>query len=100
MGDEDEAGVNGDRTPSDAEVLEQVLAQLQAVTDRVEQLTQAVESRDVIGQAKGILMERYQLTADQAFTLLVAASSQSNTKLVSVAAGLAVNGTLDGLHNT
>ena len=30
-------------------------------------LRRAVTSRDLIGQAKGILMERYKLTADQAF---------------------------------
>lgn len=36
-----------------------------------EHLTQAVHGRDLIGQAKGILMERHKLTGDQAFTVLV-----------------------------
>ena len=37
---------------------------------RADQLQRAVASRDVIGQAKGILMERHRITSDQAFTLL------------------------------
>jgi len=32
-----------------------------------EHLRRAVDSRDLIGQAKGILMERYKITGDQAF---------------------------------
>jgi len=34
-------------------------------------LTRSVATRQVIGQAQGILMERHQLTADQAFALLI-----------------------------
>ncbi len=34
------------------------------------QLRTAIESRDVIGQAKGILMHRRGITADEAFDLL------------------------------
>lgn len=56
------------------------------------QLRTALDSRDVIGQAKGILMERHRLTADQAFAVLVRASQESNTKLVEVAATLAKTG--------
>ena len=50
-----------------------------------EHLHKAVRSRDLIGQAKGILMERYKLTAEQAFQVLARASQQSNRKLVEVA---------------
>ncbi|BBE22556.1 hypothetical protein MN0502_14390 [Arthrobacter sp. MN05-02] len=95
MGDEDEAR-EMDNQANDV-FLGQVLAQLRSVTDRVEQLTQAIESRDVIGQAKGILMERYQLTPDDAFALLVACSTQSNTKLACVASRLVTSGSLQGL---
>lgn len=53
------------------------LAGSQAVTS----LHQAVASRDLIGQAKGILMERHQLTADQAFRVLTRVSQHENRKL-------------------
>jgi GAF domain-containing protein len=39
-----------------------------------ERLERAVTSRDLIGQAKGILMERFRITDHQAFLLLVRAS--------------------------
>lgn len=52
----------------------------------------AVDSRDVIGQAKGILMERYNLTGEQAFGLLVRSSKQSNIKLRDIAERLAATG--------
>jgi transcriptional regulator with GAF, ATPase, and Fis domain len=44
-------------------------------------MTAALTSRDVIGQAKGILMERYRLTPDAAFALLIKASQHAHTKL-------------------
>jgi GAF domain-containing protein len=49
--------------------------------ERNEQLREALASRDVIGQAKGILMEREGVTADQAFDILRRASQRSNIKL-------------------
>jgi GAF domain-containing protein len=57
-------------------------------------LTRAIAVRDLIGQAKGILMERHKLTGDQAFTLLVRASQNSNTKLNEVARYLVETGEL------
>ncbi|MDQ0734127.1 ANTAR domain-containing protein [Arthrobacter agilis] len=77
----------------DAE-LRLVLQRLAEVTEKVEHLTRAVQSRDVIGQAKGILMERYRLTSEQAFELLVATSSASSSKLSAVAAHLTATGVL------
>ncbi len=53
--------------------------------DQVVNLQQALASRDVIGQAKGILMERERLTADQAFDVLRRASQHVNLKLKEVA---------------
>ncbi|MBQ6641449.1 MAG: GAF and ANTAR domain-containing protein [Saccharopolyspora sp.] len=50
------------------------------------QLSEAMTSRDNIGQAKGLLMCQHDLTAQQAFDLLVRASQQSNIKLTEVAA--------------
>ena len=49
------------------------------------QLNEALESRKVIGQAVGILMERYQIDQDRAFGFLVRASSTSHLKLRTVA---------------
>jgi len=57
-------------------------------TPSVDDLLRALESRDLIGQAKGILMERHRITADDAFTRLTQISQNSNTKLVEVAAAV------------
>jgi GAF domain-containing protein len=62
--------------------------------DLADNLQVALESRAVIDQAKGILMERHKLTADQAFQLLVQASMQANRKLRDVAADLLHTGDL------
>lgn len=64
------------------------LANAQAVEDSREltdQLHQALESRDLIGQAKGILMERLGCDADAAFERLREVSQQRNVKLRVVA---------------
>ena len=55
---------------------------------------EALVNRDLIGQAKGILMERFKITADQAFVLLTTASQQTNRKLTVVAADLTDTGIL------
>ena len=57
-------------------------------------LQEAMSSRDLIGQAKGILMERFKITSDQAFLLLVRTSQDSNRKLRVVAEELASTGQL------
>ncbi|WP_367128505.1 GAF and ANTAR domain-containing protein [Saccharothrix sp. HUAS TT1] len=59
-----------------------------------EHLAESVQTRDLIGQAKGILMERHKLTADQAFHLLVRASQQTNLKLRVLAERLTRTGEL------
>ena len=48
-------------------------------------LTQALQTRKIIGQAIGIVMERYRIDADRAFQFLIRASSTSNVKLRDVA---------------
>src|SRR5829696_8761133 len=55
---------------------------------RDEQFKKARASRDVIGQAKGMLMERYGVNAIQAFDLLRKLSQDSNTPLIQIAADL------------
>jgi AmiR/NasT family two-component response regulator len=56
----------------------------------------AVDGRDVIGQAKGILMERYKMTEVQAFALLAASSQYAHSKLRDVADHLIATGELLG----
>lgn len=51
-----------------------------------EQLESALSSRDRIGQAKGIIMERYDVDDVAAFDMLRRLSQDSNTKLTEVAA--------------
>ena len=48
----------------------------------------AIVNRTVIGQAEGILMERYQLDAEKAFSVLKRVSQDTQTKLAVVARGL------------
>lgn len=50
-----------------------------------DQLREALRSRDVIGQAKGVLMERERVDEQRAFAMLVATSRNSNRKLRDVA---------------
>ena len=65
-----------------------------------ENVTSALVNRDVIGQAKGILMERFKITADQAFAVLAKVSQDTNRKLSAVAEDLARTGMwTPGLRN-
>lgn len=58
-----------------------------ALADATDQmrLGEALRSRDIIGQAKGILMLRNDCTEQQAFDMLVQASQHANMKLIDVA---------------
>jgi GAF domain-containing protein len=53
----------------------------------VENLRDAVETRQLIGQAVGIAMERYELTDERAFALLTRLSGHTNVSLRDVAHG-------------
>jgi GAF domain-containing protein len=68
-----------------------------AVADaqRLEHAAIALVNRDVIGQAKGILMERFKITAEQAFDVLAKVSQDTNRKVYAVAEDLTRTGTLD-----
>ncbi|MGY1709874.1 GAF and ANTAR domain-containing protein [Geodermatophilus sp. SYSU D00758] len=65
-----------------------------AAAEREEHLEAALRSRDRIGQAKGILMERYKLTPDQAFAFLVRTSSVTHRKLTDIADEIATTGAI------
>ena len=69
---------------------------LAAVT-RTDHLKKAVDARTVIGQAEGILMERYGLDADTAFSVLRRYSQQGNQKLHDVAERVVHKRELPGL---
>lgn len=63
---------------------------------RTDQLREAISRRDMIGQAKGILMERYRISGDAAFATLARASQAVNVKLAEVARHLTETGELLG----
>ena len=67
----------------------------QSARDMATNLQIALESRAVIDQAKGILMERHRLTADEAFQALASVSMRTNTKVREVAEQLVLTGDLD-----
>ena len=51
--------------------------------------SRAIDSRDTIGQAKGVIMVTMGCTADEAFELLKVQSQHENRKLIEVAAEIA-----------
>jgi AmiR/NasT family two-component response regulator len=67
-----------------------------AEAQRAEQMQVALASRDVIGQAKGILMERHRITAQAAFSVLSRASHAANRKLSDIARDFVDTGALPG----
>lgn len=60
-----------------------------------QQLARALDARDLIGMAKGILMERYKITPDRAFAVLVRGSQANQRKLRDVAHDVVITGTID-----
>jgi GAF domain-containing protein len=64
----------------------------QDAKNQSDQLSQALVTRGVIGQAQGILMERERITADQAFSVLRRASQHLNIKLRDLAQTLVDTG--------
>jgi GAF domain-containing protein len=67
-----------------------------AEAQRAGQMHDALANRDVIGQAKGILMERHGLTADAAFSVLSRVSQAENLKLAEIARRFVETGKLPG----
>jgi GAF domain-containing protein len=70
----------------------QILDEAMVATD---QLREALMSRDIIGQAKGILMATEACSDEESFRMLVTASQHSNRKLREVAQAI-----LDNHNNT
>lgn len=65
--------------------LEDATRALEVETTRLQNLHGALVSRQVIGRAEGILMNRERITGDQAFDLLRRASQDLNIKLREIA---------------
>jgi GAF domain-containing protein len=61
-----------------------------------ERMRTAMGTRELIGQAQGILMERFKITGDAAFQVLVRASSHTNRRVTDIAADLVSTGVLAG----
>ena len=68
-----------------------------AEAQRADQMHDALGNRDVIGQAKGILMERHRVTADAAFGVLSRVSQAENRKLAEIARRFVETGQLAGV---
>lgn len=66
---------------------------------RDEQFRSALASRDIIGQAKGIIMERFDVDAGHAFELLTRLSQSSNIPLAQVAERFVATKTPTGDQN-
>jgi GAF domain-containing protein len=92
-------GTEPDGFRTDAEPVARLLAALAAIalaeSRLADQLRDAMHSRDLIGQAKGILMREHRITAEDAFALLRRYSQHTNTKLIDVAGKVTEAGTLD-----
>jgi GAF domain-containing protein len=86
----------GERDEADIALFATLAAIALAEAQRAEQLRTAIAGRDLIGQAKGILMERYKISADAAFGVLARTSQDANIKLAAVARQVAESGELPG----
>jgi GAF domain-containing protein len=64
----------------------------QSARNLADNMQAALESRAVIDQAKGVLIERYKLTPDEAFQLLAQASMSTNRKVRDIADDLVRTG--------
>ena len=86
----DTAGAFDDVETGLIEVLAAHATAALAATTRAEGLTTALETRTVIGQAQGILMQKFDIDSDAAFEFLKRVSQHENTKLHAVAEAIVV----------
>jgi anti-anti-sigma regulatory factor len=85
-----------DAAPAASVVALERAERLHVLQEEVEQLRQAIASRPVIDQARGILMATHGCTSDQAWHILRETSQLSNTKLRDVAAAVTASAGADG----
>jgi GAF domain-containing protein len=88
----------------ESEEIGQILAGHAAVAlagaEHEEHLRAGMNNRDLIGQAKGVLMERHKLTADQAFGVLARVSQELNRKLIDIAGEVTDTGAIPGARRS
>jgi GAF domain-containing protein len=65
---------------------------LEQTREMIRHLETALETRDIIGVAKGIVMANEKVSTEEAFAILRTASQQRNVKLRELAADVAVTG--------
>ncbi|CAL9317329.1 ANTAR domain-containing protein [Streptomyces sp. SudanB52_2052] len=82
--------------PASSAVAMERAERLHILQEEVEQLRQAIVSRPVIDQARGILMATHGCTSDEAWHILRETSQLSNTKLREVAAAVTAGAEADG----
>ncbi len=87
-----EPGAFGEESAGTVAVLATHAAIALSAAAAVENLSNAVASRQVIGEATGILMERYRVTSREAFAMLVKASQDLNVKLREIAVHVVATG--------
>lgn len=68
-----------------------------AAVQEIDHLKVGMDGRTVVGQAQGILMERFDIDSDRAFTVLTRVSSHSNRKLREIAAEIVSTRRLPGV---
>jgi transcriptional regulator with GAF, ATPase, and Fis domain len=90
----EDAGAFGPQSENDGILLASHAALAMTAARTHAGLLTALDNRDLVGQAKGILMERYKITGVEAFGLLVASSQAVNRKLRDVADHLVATGEL------
>jgi AmiR/NasT family two-component response regulator len=71
--------------------------ELEAAEESNRHLLEALASRTVVGQATGIIMERYKLDPDAAFAVLLRISSERNRKVREIAEQLVATGQAEGI---
>jgi GAF domain-containing protein len=81
----EKAGIFREGAEPVARMLGALAAVALAESQQRERMERALANRDLIGQAKGILMHRHGIRGDEAFEMLRAHSQRTNTKLIAVA---------------
>jgi hypothetical protein len=79
-----------------ADLVDVDIAKLRGAAAEIETLKAALVTRDVIGQAKGILMVTLRCSAEKAFALLTKQSQHENRKLHDIAAEIAARAAREG----